>query len=161
LARPATKGQTCDIPAPTAREDDMSIQTSDRDQVAEPTIRELIGSATRDVTTIVSCQVELAKAELRDSARQAGSAFGLLAVAGLFGLLAFVFLLVTLAYVLVQVGLPTWAGFGIVTLLLILVAAILAGVGKKHAVKIKGPERTVAQLEQTGQALSAIGSNPR
>lgn len=139
----------------------MSTQTSDRDQSADPTIRELIGSATRDVSTIVSCQVELAKAELRDSARQAGSAFGLLAAAAVMGFLGFVFLLVTVAYVLVQLGLPNWAGFGIVTLMLLIVTGILAVVGKKHADRVKGPEHSVAQLEQTGKALAAIGSAPR
>lgn len=129
------------------------------DQLAEPTVRELIGTAAQDISTILTGQVELAKAELRESAKQAGSAFGLLAVAGFLGVLAFIFLLVTMAYVLVQLGLPVWAGFGIVTLVLLLAALGLAVAGKKHFEKVKGPERTIKQLEELatgfGPALSA------
>lgn len=124
------------------------------DQPAEPTVRELIGTATQDVTTMLSAQVELAKAELRESAKQAGAAFGLVAVAAVVGLLGIVFLLVTIAYVLVELGLQTWAGFGIVTLLLFVVAVILAAVGKRHADRIKGPELTIGQLDATRQAFT-------
>jgi membrane protein implicated in regulation of membrane protease activity len=66
-----------------------------------------------------------------------------------------IFLLVTLAYVLVALGLPVWAGFGIVTLLLFIVAAILGLLGKKESAKIKGPERTIAQIEQTTATLQS------
>ncbi len=130
------------------------------DQSNEPTVRELIGTATQDVTTMLSAQVELAKAELRDSAKQAGSAFGLIAVAALVGLLGLVFLLVTIAYALDQLGLQTWAGFGIVTLLLLIGAGVLAAVGKRHADRIKGPELTMGQLEATRQAFSG-GADPK
>lgn len=135
----------------------MATPTIDAEERSEPTIRELIGTAAQDVTAMLSGQVELAKAELRESAKQAGSAFGLLAVAAVFGLLGFVFLLVTIAYVLVQLGLPTWAGFGIVTLLLLVVAGILALVGVKHAQKVRGPEQTIKQLEETKTALAHLG----
>lgn len=135
----------------------MATPTIDAEERSDPTIRELIGTAAQDVTAMLSGQVELAKAELRESAKQAGSAFGLLAVAAVFGLLGFVFLLVTIAYVLVQLGLPTWAGFGIVTLLLLVVAGILALVGVKHAQKVRGPEQTIKQLEETKTALAHLG----
>lgn len=124
------------------------------DEAPEPTVRELIGTATQDVTTMLSAQVELAKAELRDSAKQAGSAFGLIAVAAVVGLFAVIFLLFTIAYVLVQFGLPQWAGFGIVTLLLFGGSATLAAVGKRHADRVKGPEHTIGQIEATRQAFS-------
>lgn len=120
----------------------------------EPTVRELITSAAADVAALLSAQVELAKAELRQSAKQAGSAFGLLIGAGVLAVLGLIFLLVTIAYVLVALGLPVWAGFGIVTLALVIIAAILALLGKKHAEKVRAPERTLAQLEKTAQALS-------
>ena len=68
--------------------------------------------------------------------------------------LAVIFLLVTLAYVLVAVGLPVWAGFGIVTLFLILVAAIMGLVGKKRAGKVQAPERTIKEFEETKSAFT-------
>ena len=66
-----------------------------------------------------------------------------------------IFLLVTLAYVLVALGLPVWAGFGIVTLVLFIAAAILGLLGKKESAKIKGPDRTIAQIEQTASTLQS------
>lgn len=137
-----------------APQPDRTYNLTYTDQPVEPTVRELIGTAAQDVTTMLSAQVELAKAELRESAKQAGSAFGLVAVALVVALLGIVFLLVTVAYVLVGLGLPPWAGFGIVTLLLFVLAAILAAVGKRHADRIRGPELTMGQLEATRQAFS-------
>jgi hypothetical protein len=65
-----------------------------------------------------------------------------------------VFVLVTLAWALVALGLPYWAGFGIVALLLLIVAAVLGFLGKKKAEGIKGPERAIAELEKTKLALA-------
>ena len=65
-----------------------------------------------------------------------------------------IFLLVTIAYVLVQLGLPVWAGFGIVTLVLFIVGLILLIVGRGHAKKVKGPERAVEQMEITKKTFS-------
>ena len=67
--------------------------------------------------------------------------------------LGVIFLLVTLAYVLVEVGLPVWAGFGIVTLVLILFGLILVLVGRSRAKSVHGPERSMAALEATKSTL--------
>lgn len=131
-----------------------STVTNAPDQVAEPTVRELVVSATADISTLVSDQIELTKTEIKESAAQAGSAFGMIAGAVVAAGLGVIFLLVTIAYVLVAFGLPVWAGFGIVTLFLLIVGAILGLVGKKHAEKVKGPERAIKQFNETKQALS-------
>lgn len=128
----------------------MSTPTGSKN---EPTVRELITSAAADVAALISAQIELAKAEIRQSMKQAGSAFGLMIGAGVLAFLALIFLLVTIAYGLVALGLPVWAGFGIVTLALIIIAVILGLLGKRHADKVQAPERTLAQLEQTAKAL--------
>ena len=66
-----------------------------------------------------------------------------------------IFLLITIAYVLVELGLPVWAGFGIVTLVLLLVAAIAGGLAVMRARQIDGPKVIVEELEQTVQELNA------
>ncbi len=123
----------------------MAIDTRNSD----PSIVELVRSAAADTTELVKQQIELTKAELQQTVKTAGSSFGLLAAGAAIVLLGAVFLLVTIAYVLVQLGLPTWAGFGIVTLFLFIVGAILLLVGRKRAKTVQGPERTVAALEAT------------
>ncbi|MFN8168302.1 MAG: phage holin family protein [Candidatus Nanopelagicales bacterium] len=114
----------------------------------------LVSGVTEDLSALVRGEIELAKAELRDTARTAGKGTGLLVGAGVLAFLGFVFLLLTAAWGLVQAGLPYWAAFGIVTLVLIIVAVILALVGKSQLEKIKGPERTQVQLEKTKAVLS-------
>ena len=114
----------------------------------------MVKGVTEDISTLVRGEIELAKTEIRDTAKTAASGGGLLAVAGVTAFLGVIFLLLTLAWVLVQLGLPTWAGFGIVTLLLIIVAVILGLVGKKQLDTVKGPERSQASIEKTKAVLS-------
>lgn len=119
----------------------------------EPGIVELVRSAAADTTELVRQQIELTKAEVKENVRTAGSSFGLLAVGGAVVGMGGIFLLVTLAYVLVQLGLPTWAGFGIVTLLLFLIGGILLIIGAKRAKTVHGPERAMAALDATKSTL--------
>lgn len=120
----------------------------------QQSIGELVSSAVSDVSTLVSDQIELTKTELRASAQNAGRAFGLLAGAAFVAFLFTVFLLVTIAYVLVAVGLPTWAGFGIVAAVLLIITIILALVGRSRAKRVQGPQAAIAELESTRRALA-------
>ena len=118
------------------------------------TLGTLVSGVTEDLSTLLRGEIELAKTELRDSARTAGKGGGLLVGAGVTAFLGVVFLLLTLAWVLVQLGLPTWAGFGIVALLLVIVAAILGVLGKKRLEEVQGAERSKASIEKTKAVLS-------
>lgn len=125
---------------------------TDLSQGGDAPIKALIASAVMDLQRLIKAQVALAKLELQQSGRAAGKAsifiVGALSLAGTGGL----FLLVTLAYV-IAIWLPVWAGFGIVTLVLFLIAVVLGIFGKNAAGQIKGPERTVAEIEKTKSAL--------
>ncbi len=106
---------------------------SDLSPGGETSIKSLIAAAVADLQKLIRAQVQLAKLELQQTTRDAAKTsiflVGALVMAGTGGL----FLLVTLAYVLVALGLPVWAGFGIVTLVLFIVAAVLGLLGKKQA----------------------------
>ena len=114
----------------------------------------MISGVTEDLSTLIRGEIELVKTEARQSMQVVSRGGGMLAAAGVTAFLAVVFLLLTLAWVLVQLGLPTWAGFGIVTLLLIIVAAILFVVGRKRLESVKPPERSPASIEKTKAVLS-------
>lgn len=114
----------------------------------------LVSGVAEDFSTLVRGEIELVKTELRDSAKATASGSGMLVGAGVTAFLAVIFLLLTLAWVLVQLGLPVWAGFGIVTLLLVAVAAILGVLGKKQLDSVKGPEHSQASLAKTKAVLS-------
>lgn len=117
-------------------------------------ILKLVKSVSSDAQKLLKAQGELATTELKGSQKEATATGGMFAGAAVFGGLGLVFLLVTFAYVLVQLGLPTWAGFGIVTAFLLIVALILGLVGRSRAKKIKGPELAKAEWERTKLALS-------
>lgn len=114
----------------------------------------LVSGVTEDLSALVRGEIELAKTELRESARTAGTGTGLLVGAAVTAFLGLIFLLLTAAWGLVQAGLPYWAGFGIVTLVLIIVAVVLGLVGKSQLEKIKAPERSPASIEKDKAILS-------
>lgn len=120
----------------------------------QPTIRELVKSVTADSQRLMKAQSELMRTEVKSSEEAAGATAGMLIGAAVLGGLGAIFLLVTIAYVLVALGLPVWAGFGIVTLVLLIVAAILGALGKKRAKSITGIPRAKAEFAQTRQMLS-------
>ncbi|WP_019855889.1 phage holin family protein [Actinopolyspora mortivallis] len=114
-----------------------------------------IGTLARDVATHLSAlvrgELELAKAEVAGEARKAlkGSVFFVLALT----VLAFssFFLFFTLAEGLAAVGLWRWAAFGIVFLLMLVVAVLLALVGYLRVRRIRAPRRTIDSLKETAQ----------
>lgn len=120
----------------------------------DTSILKLVKSVSADAQKLLKAQGELVQTELKGSQKEAAATGGMFAGAAVFGGLGLVFLLVTIAYVLVQLGLPTWAGFGIVTAFLLIVAMILGLVGRSRAKNIKGPELAKAEWERTKLALS-------
>lgn len=114
-----------------------------------------IGTLARDVATHLSAlvrgELELAKAEVVGEVRKAlkGSVFFILALT----VLAFssFFLFFTLAEGLAAVGLWRWAAFGIVFLLMLVVAIVLALLGYLRVRKVRAPQRTIDTLKDTAQ----------
>lgn len=129
-------------------------------RTSEPSLMSLVNQVKADAQRLVNAQVALTKAELNTSGQEAGKTGAMLVGAGVLGFLGFVFVLVMLAYVLVALGLPTWAGFGIVALLLLIIAAVLGLLGRNRAQRIKGPVRAQAELEKTINTLKGGGSSP-
>jgi uncharacterized membrane protein YqjE len=131
----------------------MSQDSNQVGDQAAPSIRQLVSDVAKDAKHLLQTQSELAKVERKQTQQQAATTGGLFAVAAVTGGLGGLFLLVTIAYILVALGLPTWAGFGIVTLTLLLIAAIAGLVGKSKAGEIKPFAATKVEIERTKQAL--------
>jgi hypothetical protein len=129
--------------------------TTPHGQTPERTLGQLVADATHDMSTIISSEIALAKAEVTTEAKTAGKSAAMFGAAAFVGLLGLIFLFHTLVAVL-DIWLPEWAGYLITTGLLFAVAAVLALIGKKNIANINGkPERTIKNAQQTVQALKS------
>ena len=115
----------------------------------QPSVGELVRSATEHASTLFRAEVELAKAELSGSVKRAGLGGGLLAGAGVVLLLSLPFLFVTLAELLVEIGLVRWLAYLIVWVFFLIVAVVLALLGRRSLKKVRKPERTMETVKDT------------
>jgi uncharacterized membrane protein len=128
-ARPAAPGATASEPA-------------------EQSLGELVATATRELSTLVHKEVELAKVEIKREVITAGKGAGLFGGAGLAGLFALIFLSIALAYGLGDLlGDRLGLGFLIVGLLYLAAAAFLALTGKKKISEVQPPEKTIETVK--------------
>jgi uncharacterized membrane protein YqjE len=115
-------------------------------------IGELFTDVTKDVSLLIRQEVELAKAELRESATHAGKGAGELggaAVAAHFGLL-FVSIAIWWA---IGNGLGRgWAAL-IVGVVYLLIAAVLAQLGRNDLKSVKGLPQTTATAKKIPSAM--------
>ena len=125
----------------------------------DPTLGKLVMDAQRDISSLVSKEIQLAKSELKVSVKHGGVGIGLFAGAAFLGLLAVIMLSVALAYFIHWngSGLDLHWAFLIVFGLYVLIAALLAFIGLKQVKQVKAPEKAIAQGKQIPQALKGKG----
>ena len=121
----------------------------------ERSLGQLVADASKDLSAIVRSEVALAKAELSVEAKIAAMGAALFAVAGVLALLGGLLLLFAIVYGLVALGLSTWLSFLIVAAVLLVLAGILALIGKSRLSKVGPPERTVRTAKETVETLKA------
>jgi Putative Actinobacterial Holin-X, holin superfamily III len=114
---------------------------------SEKSLGELVATATKDLSLLVSQEVALAKAELKKEVAHAGKGAGMLGGAGFTGVFALVFLSIALAYAISWFGIGLGWGFFIVGMLYLVVAAVLGLLGKKQLSKVGPPEKTIATVK--------------
>lgn len=115
-----------------------------------PSIGDLIGAVTQDLSALVRQEVELAKAELSQSAKRAGRGSGMLAGAGVAGHFVLVFLSIALWW-----GLPIGKAWSAVVVAVIwaVVAAVLALRGRTELRRVRGAPRTAETVKKIPNAL--------
>jgi hypothetical protein len=113
---------------------------------------ELLGDVTRDMSTLMRQEVELAKVELKQSATRAGKGGGMLAGAGVAGHFVLIFLSVALWWALGGLMGLGWSAV-VVAILWGIIAAILASKGRKELKAIKGLPRTAETLQEIPPTL--------
>jgi hypothetical protein len=127
----------------------------------ERTLGQLVASASQDISALVRGEIALAKAEVSSQFKKAGLGGGLLAAAGVVAFYSVYFVFITIAEGIEALGLPRWLSFLIVTVLMLVVAGVLAllGIRKMRTVK-PVPEKAIANAQQTVAALKAATEAP-
>ena len=113
----------------------------------EPSLGELVSTATRDLSTLIRTEVQLAKVEIKREVTAAGKGAGLFGGAGFAGLFALIFLSIAAAYGISWLGIGLGWGFFIVGMLYLVAAAVLALSGKKSIDKVGPPEKTIETVK--------------
>ena len=115
-------------------------------------VGELFSEVTEDLSTLMRQEVELAKAELRQSATRAGKGAGLLAGAGVSGHMFLLF-----ASVAAWWGIGDATGHGwsalIVAAIWLMIAAILALMGRREISAVRGIPQTTQTVKQIPDAI--------
>lgn len=128
-------------------------------QRPEDTLGALFASASRDLSALVHSEIALAKAEIRQDVRNGAAGGAMFGAAAFLGLLATILVSIALAEGLVALGLWRWLAYLIVTVLYLVVAGILALVGKRLVSRVGPPERTIRTSKETVAALKGSRSN--
>ena len=121
----------------------------------EPTIGRLVTDAQRDLRTLISKEIELAKSELKVSFTAGGIGLGLFAGAAFVLVLAVIMLSVAIAYLIHWNGdgLDLHWAFLIVFAFYLLVALLMVYLGVRKLKKVKAPEKAIGQGREIPRAL--------
>jgi Putative Actinobacterial Holin-X, holin superfamily III len=121
----------------------------------DPTIGKLVADATRDISTLVSKEIELAKSELKVSFRAGGAGIGLFAGAVFLVLIAVILFSWALVYLIHWDGdgLDLQWAFLIVFAFYLLLAALLGWLGARKMKQVTPPERAIEQGREIPKAL--------
>lgn len=108
----------------------------------------LVSGVLEDLQSLVRSEVQLAKTELKEDAKEIGNGVGMIASGVIVGLVGFIFLMLGATYLLNKY-VEMWIAAAIVGLALVLIAAIVALSGKKKlsAANLK-PDRSIDSLKE-------------
>jgi hypothetical protein len=113
---------------------------------------ELLTDVTTDLSTLMRQEVELAKAEFSQSAKRAGKGAGMFGGAAFAGYMGILFLSIALWWALGNAIGHGWSAL-VVAVLWLIVAAVLAVLGRKEIAAIRGLERTSETVQKIPNAV--------
>jgi hypothetical protein len=127
--------------------------TRERPESDDRPIGEVFSAVTSDLSTLIRQEVALAKAEVRQSATQAGAAAGKLAGAGVAGHMVLLFVSVSAWWGLGQFIGNAWSAL-VVAVFWAIVGAVLYTSGRTQLGQVEGLPRTTETTKQIPPALA-------
>jgi uncharacterized membrane protein YqjE len=153
MTQPSTGG----LHPPTA--DGATSASALPDSPAAPSTGQLISDLTSQISQLVRDEARLAQVEMTQKAKRLGVGAGLFGGAGLFAFFGMA-ALITTAILALALVLDAWLAALIVTVLLFVVAGVLALVGKKDVQKGTPPVPTQA-IESTKTDVQTVKESAR
>lgn len=138
--------------------DPSTHHTPSEEKAATTSLGDLLGEVSRDISTLMRQEVELAKAELKQSATRAGKGAGLLGGAGYAGLMAILFLSIALWWALGTLVGNGWSGL-IVAAIWGVIAGVLFAIGRSKLKQVEGVPQTVDTLKKIPDAVKKNEEN--
>jgi len=132
--------------------------TPSEQKAANTSLGDLLSEVTRDLSTLMRQEIELAKAELRQSASRAGKGAGMLGGAGVAGLMVVSFVSVALWWALGYLIGNAWSAV-VVAVLWAIIAAVLYTSGRKALKTVEGAPQTVDTLKEIPDTLKRNEEN--
>lgn len=137
---------------------DPTFDTPSQQQAADSSLGELVGEVMRDLSTLIRQEIELAKAELTDSAKKAGAGAGMFGGAAYGAMMAVLFLSIALWWALGTLIGNGWSAV-IVAVLWAIIAGILFAVGRSEVKKVRGAPQTVETIKEIPETLKRNEEN--
>jgi hypothetical protein len=132
--------------------------TPSEQKAAATSLGDLLGEVTKDISTLMRQEVELAKAELKQSASRAGKGAGLFGGAGYGAMMAILFLSIALWWALGTLIGGGWSAV-IVAVIWAVIALVLFLVGRKQMKAVKGMPQTVETVKNIPESLKRNEEN--
>ncbi|TFD47829.1 phage holin family protein [Cryobacterium frigoriphilum] len=128
-------------------------QATSEQRAADTSLGDLLGEVSRDLSTLMRQELELAKAELTQSATRAGKGAGFLGGAGYAGLMAVLFLSIALWWGLGYLVGNGWSAV-IVAVLWAAIGGILYASGRRELKAVRGVPQTAESLKKIPETLT-------
>jgi uncharacterized membrane protein YqjE len=123
---------------------------------ASKDLGDIVGNVSKQASLLVSEEIALAKAEVSEKVAKLGKGLAGFALAGFFALMMLIFLLHTLSWGFHDwLGVKEWVGYGITTVLLLLLTGLAALIGLRFVKKGSPPTPEMA-IEEAKKTQAAI-----
>jgi hypothetical protein len=121
----------------------------------ETSVGQLVADASKQFSTLLHSEIELAKLELKVSVKNAGVGVGFFGAALALLVFSMTFGLIALAEGIHAAGLWRWLSYLIVFGFLLIVVGLLVFMGVRKVKRVRVPERTIATSKDTVAYLKA------
>ena len=137
----------------------MTVNHTSTQMPPPASIGTLVAEAHSSFSTLLHGEIELAKLEIKDSVKNAGTGAGMFAATAVLVVFGLIFGLIALAEGLVALHLWRWVAYLIVFLLLLALAGIFAMLGIRKVKRVKAPQQTIDTTKSTVAALRQATSH--